>query len=62
LGKGTGQGLAIARSVIVQKHRGTIDFTTEMGVGTTFAVRLPLDLPPEERPTQETNEAYSLCG
>jgi PAS domain S-box-containing protein len=41
IGKGTGQGLAIARSVVVDKHGGTIHFETEMGRGTTFIVRLP---------------------
>jgi PAS domain S-box-containing protein len=41
IGKGTGQGLAIARSVIVDKHQGSIDFETVMGQGTTFVVRLP---------------------
>ncbi len=43
IGKGTGQGLAIARSVIVEKHGGTIHFETELGKGTTFIIRLPLD-------------------
>jgi PAS domain S-box-containing protein len=42
VGKGTGQGLAIARSVVVDKHGGTITFETEAGKGTTFIVRLPL--------------------
>ena len=42
VGKGTGQGLAIARSVVVDKHGGTIGFETEVGQGTTFIVRLPL--------------------
>jgi len=41
IGKGTGQGLAIARSVVVDKHDGTIHFETEEGKGTTFIVRLP---------------------
>jgi two-component system, NtrC family, sensor kinase len=41
IGKGTGQGLAIARSVIVDKHSGSIDFETVLGEGTTFIVRLP---------------------
>jgi signal transduction histidine kinase len=41
IGKGTGQGLAIARSVIVDKHQGSIDVETESGRGTTFIVRLP---------------------
>ena len=42
VGKGTGQGLAIAHSVVEQLHRGTITFETELGKGTTFVVRLPL--------------------
>ena len=41
IGKGTGQGLSIARSVIVDKHGGTIHFETEEGKGTTFIIRLP---------------------
>ena len=43
IGKGTGQGLAIARSVIVDKHGGSIHFETEEGKGTTFIIRLPYD-------------------
>jgi PAS domain S-box-containing protein len=43
IGKGTGQGLSIARSVIVDKHGGSIHFETEEGKGTTFIIRLPLN-------------------
>jgi PAS domain S-box-containing protein len=42
VGKGTGQGLAIARNVVVDKHGGTLTFETEMGRGTTFLIRLPV--------------------
>jgi len=42
VGKGTGQGLAIARNVIVDKHGGTLHFETEVGRGTTFYIRLPI--------------------
>jgi two-component system, NtrC family, sensor kinase len=42
VGKGTGQGLAISHSVVVDKHGGTISFESEDGKGTTFFVRLPL--------------------
>lgn len=42
VGKGTGQGLAISRHVIVDKHQGQLDFTTELGTGSTFRVWLPL--------------------
>ncbi len=43
VGKGTGQGLAIAHSVVVDKHGGTLDIESEIGKGTTFIIRLPLD-------------------
>jgi signal transduction histidine kinase len=43
VGKGTGQGLAIARSVVVNKHGGTLRFETECGKGTTFFIRLPIN-------------------
>lgn len=42
VGKGTGQGLAIAHSVVVNKHKGEITFDTEVGKGTTFIIRLPI--------------------
>ncbi len=42
VGRGTGQGLALARSVIVEQHGGTITFETEVGKGTTMFIRLPL--------------------
>jgi signal transduction histidine kinase/HAMP domain-containing protein len=42
VGKGTGQGLYIAHTVIVKKHGGTLAFETEIGKGTTFVIRLPL--------------------
>jgi hypothetical protein len=37
----TGQGLPIARSVVVNKHGGALRFETECGKGTTFFIRLP---------------------
>jgi signal transduction histidine kinase len=43
VGKGTGQGLAISRAVIVGKHGGTINYETEVGKGTTFIIQLPLN-------------------
>lgn len=42
VGVGTGQGLAIARNVVVDKHQGSLHFTSELGRGTTFIIRLPL--------------------
>ena len=42
VGEGTGQGLAIARNVIVGRHNGTLTFQTQEGVGTVFTIRLPI--------------------
>ncbi len=41
VGKGTGQGLALAHTVVVQMHKGQIWFESEVGAGTTFFVQLP---------------------
>jgi PAS domain S-box-containing protein len=41
VGKGTGQGLAIARSIVVDKHGGSIRFETSPNEGTTFIIRIP---------------------
>jgi two-component system, NtrC family, sensor kinase len=41
VGDGTGQGLAIARSIVVEKHSGSLSFESTPGVGTTFTVLLP---------------------
>ena len=43
VGKGTGQGLALAHTVIVKKHHGQIWFESETGKGTTFFLRLPIE-------------------
>ena len=42
VGKGTGQGLALAYTVVVKKHGGRIWFETEVGKGTTFFITLPV--------------------
>lgn len=41
IGRGTGQGLALARAT-VQRHGGTLTFETEIGRGTAFLMRLPV--------------------
>ena len=42
VGKGTGQGLAIAHNVVVKKHGGTIAIKSEVGQGTMFTIRIPM--------------------
>jgi signal transduction histidine kinase len=46
VGKGTGQGLAIVRSVIADKHHGSIAVDTGPS-GTTFTLRIPIEGPRE---------------
>lgn len=43
VGRGAGQGLAIAHAVIVDQHGGQLTFDTELGRGTTFFLRVPVD-------------------
>ena len=57
VGKGTGQGLALAHTAIVRRHRGKIWFDSEVGKGTTFYIRLPL----EESSEANHGEANSVC-
>jgi PAS domain S-box-containing protein len=45
VGKGTGQGLALAHTAIVRRHGGKIWFDSELGKGTTFFIRMPLAQP-----------------
>ncbi len=44
IGKGTGQGLSLAHSIIVEKHQGKLFFESAVGVGTTFHIQLPIKL------------------
>ena len=44
VGKGTGQGLSLAHSVIVEKHQGKLFFESTVGSGTTFHIQLPIKL------------------
>jgi signal transduction histidine kinase len=41
VGQGTGQGLSLAYSVIVEKHNGHISVESKLGMGTTFTIELP---------------------
>jgi signal transduction histidine kinase len=52
VGRGTGQGLALAHSFVVGHHGGSIRFETELGVGTTFIFTVPLS--PADQTEPET--------
>jgi PAS domain S-box-containing protein len=47
VGRGTGQGLALAWRIIKEKHGGDVTFDTKVGEGTTFRVRLPVSGKPQ---------------
>jgi len=43
IGRGTGQGLALAWATVKSKHGGELSFQSKVGVGTTFFISLPID-------------------
>ena len=47
VGKGTGQGLAIAHNIVVERHGGRITFEPNLPEGTTFLISLPIGGTPE---------------
>lgn len=43
VGRGTGQGLALARTLITKRLHGTISFDSTEGMGTSFTIHIPLE-------------------
>lgn len=43
VGKGTGLGMSIAHSIVVEKHNGKIECISSIGCGTTFQIEIPID-------------------
>jgi signal transduction histidine kinase len=52
VGQGSGQGLAICRDIVENKHRGAITLATRPGKGTTFKISLPLRAPDSTAPAE----------
>jgi signal transduction histidine kinase len=42
IGKGTGLGLSIAHQIVVKKHNGTMEVNSQPGIGTEFAIAIPI--------------------
>jgi PAS domain S-box-containing protein len=42
VGQGTGLGLSIVRQIVVEKHGGSIEVDSTIGVGTEFVIQLPI--------------------
>lgn len=42
-GKGTGQGLSIVHSALIEKHKGKLELESTEGVGTTFTIYIPIE-------------------
>jgi PAS domain S-box-containing protein len=42
VGKGTGQGLSMVYLIIVEKHKGTIEITSQPNEGSTFTITIPI--------------------
>ena len=57
VGKGTGQGLSITNDVVVNMHQGAISVQSEVGSGTVFSIRLPIDPQPLESPDPQSETA-----
>jgi signal transduction histidine kinase len=56
VGRGSGQGLALARTIVVDGHHGDIQVDSTPGRGTTFTVRIPLI---SRRPTADADQAVT---
>jgi signal transduction histidine kinase len=48
LGKGTGQGLSIAHTMVTEAHHGCLEVESQPGVGTIFRIQIPLTPPENE--------------
>ncbi|NES99127.1 MAG: hypothetical protein F6K61_00840 [Sphaerospermopsis sp. SIO1G1] len=42
IGKGTGMGMAISYQIITEKHRGKLEFNSQVGAGTDFIIKIPI--------------------
>jgi signal transduction histidine kinase len=55
---GAGLGLRVAHKIVSQ-HGGRIDVQSEVGVGSTFTVTLPVHPPQDLQPTESNRSAHA---
>ncbi len=48
IGKGTGLGLSISYQIIAKRHQGVLDWSSTLGEGTEFIIKLPLKFSSED--------------
>ncbi|MEO1498562.1 MAG: ATP-binding protein [Planctomycetota bacterium] len=59
VGKGTGQGLSLSHTIVVENHGGCLEVESEPGVGSCFRVRLPLSSHPADAARTDATEAVT---
>ena len=59
VGKGSGQGLAIAYAIVTGKHGGQLSCVSEVGRGSTFSLRLAVGVPPAASAATAGDDAHS---
>lgn len=62
VGKGTGQGLSISHSIIVEKHAGRLTFDTVKGEGTTFHIELPIYARTSKESVTDSDDGRELAA
>ncbi len=61
VGQGLGHGLSLARSIVVERHGGSLTFETDVGRGTAFVIRLPTAVPAKPAPADD-RELAGACA
>jgi signal transduction histidine kinase len=61
VGRGSGQGLPLARGVIQEGHGGSLTVESVVGQGTTFAVRIPVDGRVDEQAVPVDTPQFSVA-